>query len=94
MTAIITNGGNGATGNSTLTGASRVVVTGNFGVNAHVNFEITVDSLTIGQIYVVTGREPPQNRCFTVNAANNDILTATVFNGDTNTSIDVSMTAL
>ena len=89
MTAILTNAANDATANSTLTGESRVICSGTFSDRTKVVITLLGDALDPAEIYTFRG-----TGAIVVRGANNDTLTATVRDGDSDTSIDVSVTAI
>jgi len=94
MTAIITNGDDGDSGNITMTGRTRVLVSGDFGSSGYVEFEIEGDGLAKAVCNTVYIRTPEKRRNFIVDAANGDKLTATIVGGNGTTSLNVSATAL
>ncbi len=89
MAALLTNAGTDDTDSVVVTGRCRVLVSGKFTNNAKVIIEVTADSLTKATYHVSNKREG-----FAMNTAASDTITATVKGGDTDTSIDVSVTAL
>jgi len=88
MAALITAGGVGASASVALTGESRVLASGRFGAGASVSIELDGDGLRKTVVHRFTGRGG-----VVVTASNTDNLTATIHDGDSNTSIDISVTA-
>jgi len=71
-----------------LTGESRVLVSGNFSGGASVSIELDGDGLRKTAVHRFAGRDG-----IIVSASNTDNLTATIHDGDSDTSIDISVTA-
>lgn len=89
MAALLTNAGSGASGNTALTGESRVIASGNFSGQARAVLTISGDSLDSAHAHTFS-----QGGAVVISAASGDSLTVNIENGDSNTSIDVSVTAL
>ena len=89
MAALLTNATTDGTATVAATGPSRVIVSGTFTNNAKVILELDGDSLDKATIAVFTGRKGIK-----VESASGDNFTATVKGGDSDTSIDVSVTGL
>jgi len=89
MSALITAGVPGASANISLTGESRVIVSGSFGNGATVLIELDGDGLRKSAIHTFKGQGG-----IDVGATNADNLTATINGGGPGTSIDVSVTAV
>ena len=88
MAALITAGGVGASESVALTGECRVLASGRFSGGASVSIELDGDGLRKTPIHRFSGKDG-----ILVGAVNTDNLTATIHDGDSDTSIDISVTA-
>ena len=85
MAAIITNGGNGATGSHAMTGNTSVIISGNFGSGAYVLIEKAADSQDRAELDTVKFSDS-----FLITGASGETLYFTVKGGNSSTSIDVT----
>jgi len=86
MTAIITAGTDGSTGNSAVTEKTQVIASGVFTGGALATIEVESDSLRKAVVYIFNKPDG-----ISIDAKTGTTITATVKGGDSSASIDVSL---
>ena len=86
MSALITAGGNGGTGNTSVTEKVQVICSGTFSGGSLVMIEVEADSLRKATVHIFNKPD-----AISIDAKTGTTLTATINGGGSGTSIDVSV---